>query len=1034
MVMIGAMTLFCFSLLLFYSYALVYPGNSNATTDEITLISFKSMFPAEGSLASWNTSSHYCSWRGVVCSRRHPERVVSLRLGSSNLSGRLSPFLGNLSFLKVLDLHDNHLIGQIPPELGHLTRLQVLNLSTNSLQGGVPVALVGCTNLTMLHLSDNQLQGQFPSEIGANLKNLVLNVEKNGFSGDIPPSLANLPLIEVLNLRVNRFSGEIPPALSNLTNLRILALDYNKISGTIPSSLGKLSNLYRLTLSFNNLTGLIPSSIWNMSSLTAFTVQQNSLSGSIPPNAFDALDGLQLIGIDHNRIHGSIPVSIANASNLWLVQLGANPLSGIVPPEIGRLRELQALLLAETLLEAKEPNDWKFVTALANCSRLRLLYLSDSNFGGVVPASLSNLSTTLTYLDLSTNKISANIPRDIGNLLNLQTLNLSNNYITGALPSAIGRLQNLQALTIENNNIGGPIPLTLGNLSRLTILDISSNVFTGSVPSFMGNLTNLLSMNLASNNFTGQIPRELFSIPTLSGGLDLSYNNLEGAIPLEIGNLKNIVVFHAESNKLSGEIPGTIGQCQLLQNLYLQHNFMTGSIPPALSQLKAIETLDLSSNNLSGQIPKFLGALAMLNFINISFNNFAGELPTIGVFANASRFSVQGNSKLCGGISDLHLLPCSSQLPNKKQKLLVVPIVIPLAATLVILVSLYILLSWCKRSKTKAPSETMQGHPLISYSQLVKATDGFSPTNLLGSGSFGSVYRGELDGQDGESKYLVAVKVLKLQTPGAHKSFVAECEALRNMRHRNLVKLATACASIDARGNDFKAIVYDLMPNGSLEGWLHRGANDQTEQRYLDLTERVAILLDVAYALDYLHCDGPAPVIHCDLKSSNVLLDADMVAHVGDFGLAKIIVEGSSIVPQSASSLGLRGTIGYAAPEYGAGNVVSVNGDIYSYGILVLEMVTGKRPIDNMFTQGMGLREYVEHALHINTPMEVVDMRLSLSLKNEHHDAGALYSRRIDCLISLLKLGLSCSEETPSSRMPTGDIIKELLAIKESIL
>jgi len=190
----------------------------------------------------------------------------------------------------------------------------------------------------------------------------------------------------------------------------------------------------------------------------------------------------------------------------------------------------------------------------------------------------------------------------------------------------------------------------------------------------------------------------------------------------------------------------------------------------------------------------------------------------------------------------------------------------------------------------------------------------FSPTNFLGSGSFGSVYKGEFDGQDGECKDLVAVKVLKLQTPGALRSFMAECEALRNMRHRNLVKIVTACASIDARGNDFKAIVYDFMPNRSLDGWLHPEANDQTEQRFLDLAERVSILLDVAYTLDYLHCDGPTPIIHCDLKPSNVLLDADMVAHVGDFGLAKIIIDGSSTVQQSTSSMGVRGTIGYAAP------------------------------------------------------------------------------------------------------------------------
>uniref|UniRef100_A0A0E0R9W5 Leucine-rich repeat-containing N-terminal plant-type domain-containing protein n=1 Tax=Oryza rufipogon TaxID=4529 RepID=A0A0E0R9W5_ORYRU len=195
-------------------------SSSNATADELALLSFKSMFASDGSLASWNKSIHYCSWPGVVCSRRHPERVISLRLGSSRLSGLLSPFLGNLSFLKILDLHET------------AYRLRLLNLSTNSLQGNIPVALVGCTNLSLLHLSDNQFQGEFPTEIGASLKNLVLlNVEKNGFSGEIPRSLADLPLLEELNLRVNRFSGEIPPALGNLTNLWILGLDYNRLSG-----------------------------------------------------------------------------------------------------------------------------------------------------------------------------------------------------------------------------------------------------------------------------------------------------------------------------------------------------------------------------------------------------------------------------------------------------------------------------------------------------------------------------------------------------------------------------------------------------------------------------------------------------------------------------------------------------------------------------------------------------------------------------------------------------------------------------------
>lgn len=197
---------------------------------------------------------------------------------------------------------------------------------------------------------------------------------------------------------------------------------------------------------------------------------------------------------------------------------------------------------------------------------------------------------------------------------------------------------------------------------------------------------------------------------------------------------------------------------------------------------------------------------------------------------------------------------------------------IPLIATLLILALLYKLLTWYKKRKEQIPSTiSMQGHPLVSYSQLVKATDGFSGSNLLGSGSFGSVYKGELEENAGTARNLVAVKVLKLQTPGALKSFTIECEALRNLQHLNLVKIITACSIIDNRGNEFKAIVFDFMPNGSLEEWLHPDKNDQTKKRCLDLLQRVSILLDVANALDYLHCHGSAPVAHCDLKPSNVL-------------------------------------------------------------------------------------------------------------------------------------------------------------------
>uniref|UniRef100_A0A0E0MGF6 non-specific serine/threonine protein kinase n=1 Tax=Oryza punctata TaxID=4537 RepID=A0A0E0MGF6_ORYPU len=740
------------------------------------------------------------------------------------------------------------------------------------------------------------------------------------------------------------------------------------------------------------------------------------LSGTIPTNAFATLPQLEQLFLDHNKFHGYFPVSLANASNLSVIQIGANFLSGVVPPEIGRLRNLKWLTLAETLIEAKDPQDWKFITALTNCSQLEHLLLGSCQFGGQLPDSLSNLSTSLINLQVYSNKISGSLPKDIGNLINLRTLSLHKNYFTGILPSSLTRLASLNAFSARSNRIGGEIPLNIGNLTELTKFILNGNAFSGRIPSTLGNLSKLLALDLASNHFTGSVPSELFSIPTLSIILNLYSSNLEGPIPQEIGNLKNLVEFNAESNKLSGEILASIGECELLQNVYLDNNLLNGTIPPSLSLLKGLTAVDLSNNNLSGHIPKFLGNFTTLYYLNLSFNSFIGEVPKCGVFENASAISIQGNDKLCGGVPDLHLPPCPSELRRRMHKSSLVPIVVSLTATTVVLSMICAFFS-CRKSTTKIPLITsMQGHPLISYPQLARATDGFSNTNLLGSGTFGTVFMPKM------------VKVLKLQTPGALKSFTAECEALRNLRHRNLVKIITACSSIDNTGNDFKAIVLDFMPNGNLEGWLHPDKSDQTEHRYLNLLERVSILLDVAYALDYLHWNGPTPVVHCDLKSSNVLLDADMVAHVGDFGLAKILVEGSSMFKQSTSSMGFRGTI-----EYGAGNMVSTNGDIYSYGILVLEAVTGKKPAGSEFRQGLSLREYVKFGLQDDV-MGIVDVHLSMDLTNGlPTENDATYKRKAECIVLLLKLGMSCSQELPSSRSSTGDIVRELLAIKESL-
>nr|AAB82755.1 receptor kinase-like protein [Oryza longistaminata] len=980
---------------LLFSALLLCPSSSDddgdAAGDELALLSFKSSLLYQGgqSLASWNTSGHgqHCTWVGVVCGRRHPHRVVKLRLRSSNLTGIISPSLGNLSFLRTLQLSNNHLSGKIPQELSRLSRLQQLVLNFNSLSGEIPAALGNLTSLSVLELTNNTL------------------------------------------------SGSIPSSLGKLTGLYNLALAENMLSGSIPTSFGQLRRLSFLSLAFNHLSGAIPDPIWNISSLTIFEVVSNNLTGTLPANAFSNLPNLQQVFMYYNHFHGPIPASIGNASSISIFTIGLNSFSGVVPPEIGRMRNLQRLELPETLLEAEETNDWKFMTALTNCSNLQEVELAGCKFGGVLPDSVSNLSSSLVSLSIRDNKISGSLPRDIGNLVNLQYLSLANNSLTGSLPSSFSKLKNLRRLTVDNNRLIGSLPLTIGNLTQLTNMEVQFNAFGGTIPSTLGNLTKLFQINLGHNNFIGQIPIEIFSIPALSEILDVSHNNLEGSIPKEIGKLKNIVEFHADSNKLSGEIPSTIGECQLLQHLFLQNNFLNGSIPIALTQLKGLDTLDLSGNNLSGQIPMSLGDMTLLHSLNLSFNSFHGEVPTNGVFANASEIYIQGNAHICGGIPELHLPTCSLKSRKKrKHQILLLVVVICLVSTLAVFSLLYMLLTCHKRRKKEVPATTsMQGHPMITYKQLVKATDGFSSSHLLGSGSFGSVYKGEFDSQDGEITSLVAVKVLKLETPKALKSFTAECETLRNTRHRNLVKIVTICSSIDNRGNDFKAIVYDFMPNGSLEDWLHPETNDQAEQRHLTLHQRVTILLDVACALEHLHFHGPEPIVHCDIKSSNVLLDADMVAHVGDFGLARILVEGSSLMQQSTSSMGIRGTIGYAAPEYGVGNTASTHGDIYSYGILVLETVTGMRPADSTFRTGLSLRQYVEPGLH-GRLMDVVDRKLGLDSEKwlQARDVSPR-SSITECLVSLLRLGLSCSQELPSSRTQAGDVINELRAIKESL-
>ncbi|KAF7849295.1 hypothetical protein BT93_L1009 [Corymbia citriodora subsp. variegata] len=975
-------------------------------TDQLALIYFKHSVDEDphGILSSWNDSSHHCKWQSVVCNGWHLERVVSLDLSSKGLGGLLSPHVGNLSFLRSLFLHNNSFRGAIPQSVGHLFHLRRLYLSNNSFDGQIPTNLSQCSNLENLNLIDNQLVGK------------------------IPDDLSSLSKLQLLGLAKNCLTGSIPHSIGNLSQLFTLSIALNCLQGEIPETFSKLRGLKFVQLAFNQLTGEIPLAIFNISSIFYFFTSGNQLRGSIPPDVGNTLPFLTNLDLSNNLFTGVVPPSLSNASNLQHIHFDNNSFHGPIPANLGRLKALQVMYLSFNQLR----DDCSFITSLTNCSALEIIGVDHNFLEGLLPDSIGNLSNSVRAIDMSYNPMSGTIPPGIGNLFNLSFLALSNNSLGGHVPSSIGALHNLRELYLSNNMLTGEIPSSIGNLTLLNRFYLMFNDFYGEIPQSLGNCKQLIELEFRNNNLSGSIPKEVLNLSTISIIFSLAHNKLSGSLPYQVGSLANLIELDLSYNKLIGPIPNSISKCLLLERLSLAVNSFQGEIPPALGTLRGLQELDVSHNDFSGKIPSFLAQLTDLEYLNLSLNKLEGEVPKQGVFLNSSAVFVFENRNLCGGIAELNLPSCKSSTskPFWTKKARVIAIVAAILLCFIMCFCLFII--WYQRKKSKkitSSNELPFEHQFsrVSYGELFRTTDGFSKSNVIGKGRYGTVYKGTT-----HEGGCVAVKVLNLGHRGTSKSFVSECRTLGAIRHRNLMKILNVCSSVDYHGNDFKALLYEYMANESLENWIHH-ENEEIEHehehgklRHLGLMQRLDIAIDIASAINYLHEDCNPKIVHGDLKPSNVLLDNKMTGQVGDFGLAKIISSATAEavdIDSCSSSRVVRGSIGYVPPEYGMGDMVSTQGDVYSYGILLLEMFTGRRPMEEAFKDYLNLHTFVKVALP-DQVMGIVDLAIF------NRESESEIERMIDCFASILRIGVACSMESPQERMDVSKALKELHKIR----
>lgn len=864
--------------------------------------------------------------------------------------------------------------------------------------------------VTELVLDDFGLSGK----LGRGLLQLQLLqklcLARNNLTGSVSLSLAQLPNLRVLDLSGNAFTGSISSDFfSQCGNLRSISLANNKFSGQIPESLGSCSMLVSLNFSSNQFSGVLPLGVRSLSAMRSLDLSDNMLEGEIPRDV-ECLNNLRMVSLRKNQFNGEVPDGIGNCLLLKSIDLSQNLLSGALPSTMQKLRLCNDLDLSKNGFVGVVP-EW-----IGAMRSLEILDFSENNFSGQIPESIGNLSS-LKILNASKNALTGILPEALENLVNLLSFDISHNLITGSLPVWAFKL-GLQKFQISNNELSGSIDNALDSASEnsvkdLLIFDVSRNKLSGEIPSAIWGFGGLQFLNMASNEFLG-------------------------GIPASIGKLKALSVLDLSENQLNGSIPTTIGDCSSLMLLSLGHNKIAGSIPVSLAELMFLQIVDFSFNKLTGTLPKQLANLAHLQSFNIAYNQLQGDLPAGGFFNTIDPSSVSGNPSLCGGAVNRS---CPAVLPKPivlnpdstdatlgaiaessgRKKMLSISALIAMGAAGAIVVGVIAVTVLNLRVRVSAfqsagalafsggddffsnlSSPNGDSGKLVMFSGNPDfSTGAHSLLNKdceLGRGGFGSVYHTML--RNGRS---VAIKKLAVSSlVKSQEDFEKEVNKLGKIRHDNLVSLDGYYWT-----PSLQLLIYEFVSGGNLYKLLHEGSGES----FLNWNERFNILLGAAKGLAHLH---QTRIIHCNIKSSNILIDSFGNPKVADYGLARLLPTLDRYVLSSK----IQSALGYMAPEFACKTVkITEKCDVYGFGVLVLEVATGKRPVEYMEDDVVVLCDMVRGARDEGGIEECVDIRLQGKFPEEE-------------AIPVLKLGLICTSQVPSNRPDMAEVVNILELIR----